>query len=268
MLVVLWLPVAAPIALFVRDANALTLLTMPLLFVEFLVLIRLWGKWVHQDDRVFKNYGLIGSRQNGKECLVGLGIGFFSLILLFLVQGWLGWLTWKPPTQALLMLVLVGIVVGLGTGFAEELVFRGWMLDELQRDFTPRTALWTSSLIFAALHFIKPMPEVIRTSPQFFGLVLLGLALVWAKQSTRTLVWSVSSLCHHQGRLGLPIGLHGGLVCGYYVVNVGNLVAYSGRVPEWITGLNNNPLAGVMGLVFLGAIAFYMRQRFLQAQTS
>jgi len=267
-LVVLWLPVAAPIALFVRDANALTLLTMPLLFVEFLVLIRLWGKWVHQDDRVFKNYGLIGSRQNGKECLVGLGIGFFSLILLFVVQGWLGWLTWKPPTQALLMLVLVGIVVGLGTGFAEELVFRGWMLDELQRDFTPRTALWSSSLIFAALHFIKPMPEVIRTSPQFFGLVLLGLALVWAKQSTRTLVWSVSSLCHHQGRLGLPIGLHGGLVCGYYVVNVGNLVAYSGRVPVWITGLNNNPLAGVMGLVFLGAIAFYMRQRFLQAQIS
>jgi len=98
--------------------------------------------------------------------------------------------------------------------------------------------------------------------------VLLGLALVWAKQSTRTLVWSVSSLCHHQGRLGLPIGLHGGLVCGYYVVNVGNLVAYSGQVPEWVTGLNSNPLAGVMGLVFLGAIAFYMRQRFLQAQTS
>lgn len=267
-LVLLWLPVAVPIALFVRDTNALTLLTMPLLFVEFLVLIRLWGKWVHQDDRVFKNYGLILSQQNGKECLVGLGLGFSSLMLLFVVQGWLGWLTWKPPTQALIMLVLAGIAVGLGTSFAEELVFRGWMLDELQRDFTPRTALWSSSIIFAILHFIKPMPEVIRTSPQFFGLVLLGLALVWAKQSTRTLVWSTSSLCHHQGRLGLPIGLHGGLVFGYYVVNVGNLVKYSGRVPEWITGLNSNPLAGGMGLIFLGAIALYMRQRFLQTQTS
>ncbi|MBW4516746.1 MAG: CPBP family intramembrane metalloprotease [Timaviella obliquedivisa GSE-PSE-MK23-08B] len=267
-LVFLWLPVAAPIALVVRDANALTLLTMPLLFVEFLVLIRLWGRWVHQDARVFKNYGLVLSQQNGKECLIGLGLGFFSLMLLFAVQGWLGWLAWQPPTHSLLMLVLAGIAVGLGTGFAEELVFRGWMLDELQRDFTPRTALWSSSVIFAALHFIKPLPEVVRTSPQFFGLVLLGLALVWAKQSTRTLVWSVSSLCHHQGRLGLPIGLHGGLVFGYYVVNVGNLVAYSGRVPEWVTGLNGNPLAGGTGLIFLGAIALYMRQRFLQAQTS
>jgi uncharacterized protein len=267
-LVILWLPVAAPIALLVKDANTVTLLTMPLLFVEFLVLIRLWGRWVHQDGRVFKSYGLSWSRQNGKECLVGWGLGFFSLMLLFMVQGWLGWLAWKPPTQPLIMVILAGILVGLGTGFAEELVFRGWMLDELQRDFTPRTALWSSSVIFATLHFIKPLPEVLRTSPQFFGLVLLGLALVWAKQSTRSLVWSVSSLSHHQGRLGLPIGLHGGLVFGYYVVNVGSLIAYTGRVPAWITGLNNNPLAGCMGLIFLGLIALYMRQRFLQTQTS
>jgi uncharacterized protein len=57
------------------------------------------------------------------------------------------------------------------------------------------------------------------------------------------------------------------LVFGYYVVNVGNLITYTGRVPAWITGLNNNPLAGCMGLIFLGAIALYMRQRFLQTQT-
>jgi uncharacterized protein len=264
-LVGLWLPVAAPIAFLVRDANAVTLLTMPLLFVEFLVLIRLWGKWVHQDARVWQNYGLVVSPQNGQECLIGVGMGFFSLLLLFWVQSGLGWLTWKAPSQPLIVLILAGIAVGLGTGFAEELVFRGWILDELQRDYTPPIALWGSSSIFAVLHFIKPLPEVIRTAPQFFGLVLLGLALVWAKQSTRSRVWSASSLCHHQGRLGLPIGLHGGLVFGYYVINVGDMVAYSGQVPEWVTGLNRNPLAGCMGLIFLGAIALYMRYRQPQA---
>jgi uncharacterized protein len=267
-LTMIWLPVAAPIAFLIPNANTVTLLTMPLLFVEFLFFVRLWGKWVHQDGQVFKSYGLILSRQNINECLVALGLGFFSLMLLFLVQGWLGWLAWKSPTQPLGMVIITGFLVGLGTALAEELVFRGWMLDELQRDFTPRTALWSSSMIFAILHFIRPLSEVIRTSPQFLGLVLLGLALVWAKQSTRSLVWSASSLCHHQGRLGLPIGLHGGLVFGYYIVNVGNLVEYSGRVPAWITGLNNNPLAGCVGLIFLGAIALYMRQRFLHTQTS
>jgi uncharacterized protein len=267
-LLVIWLPIAAPIALSIPDANTVTLLTMPLLFVEFLVLIRLWGKWVHDDPRILKGYGLINSRQNGRECVAGLGLGFFSLMVLFWVQGGLGWLDWKMPTQPLVALVMVGLLVGLGTGFAEELVFRGWILDELQRDYSPPVVLWGSSLIFAVLHFIKPIAEVIRTSPQFFGLVLLGMALVWAKQSTHSLQWSASSLRHHQGRLGLPIGLHGGLVWGYYVINVGNMVAYSGRVPQWVTGLNNNPLAGCMGLVFLGAIALYMRQRFLQAQVS
>jgi len=30
----------------------------------------------------------------------------------------------------------------------------------------------------------------------------------------------------------LPIGLHSGLVWGYYIINVGQLVEYSGQVPD------------------------------------
>ncbi|MCU0570724.1 MAG: CPBP family intramembrane metalloprotease [Oculatellaceae cyanobacterium Prado106] len=267
-LLVIWLPVAAPIALLIPDQNWVTLLTMPLLFVEFLALIRLWGKWVHQENRILQRYGLVGSRQNGRECLQGLGIGWLSLMLLFVVQSGLGWIVWRAPSGALLRHIFIGLIVGLGVGFAEELVFRGWMLDELQRDYLPMTALWSNSLIFSGLHFIRPLPEVLQSLPQFFGLVLLGLTLVWAKQSTRSRIWSASSLSHHQGRLGLPIGLHAGLVWGYYIVNVGQLVEYSGRVPEWLTGINRNPLAGMMGLLFLGAIALYMRWRSVQAQVS
>jgi hypothetical protein len=61
--------------------------------------------------------------------------------------------------------------------------------------------------------------------------------------------------------LGLSIGFHGGLVGSYYIINVGNLVQYSGQVSDWITGVNRNPLAGVMGMIFLGAIAFWMQKR-------
>jgi threonine/homoserine efflux transporter RhtA len=83
--------------------------------------------------------------------------------------------------------------------------------------------------------------------PQFAGLVLLGLALVWAKQS-------------RHGRLGLAIGLHAGLVWGNYIINAGQLVQYSGQVPAWVTGIDKNPLAGMMGLLFLSGIALRMRQ--------
>ena len=87
---------------------------------------------------------------------------------------------------------------------------------------------------------------MIRTGAQFPGLLLLGLNLVWAKGSTR-------------GRLGFPIGLHGGLVWGYYIVNVGQLIGYEQHVPSWVTGIDGNPLAGLVGLISLGAIAVFLR---------
>ncbi|NJO93439.1 MAG: LPXTG cell wall anchor domain-containing protein, partial [Hydrococcus sp. RM1_1_31] len=62
-------------------------------------------------------------------------------------------------------------------------------------------------------------------------------------------------------RLGICIGIHGGLVWGYYILNVGRLLDYTGKVSPWITGVDNNPIAGMMGLVFLGILAVWMRKR-------
>jgi len=87
----------------------------------------------------------------------------------------------------------------------------------------------------------------LRTWPQFPGLLLLGLILIWGKRRC-------------QNRLGLSIGLHAGLVWGYYIINIGELVRYSGSVPDWVTGINGNPLAGAIGLLFLSVLAVGMRQ--------
>jgi hypothetical protein len=149
---------------------------------------------------------------------------------LFALEGLLGWLEFQTPTLVLLRVIFEGLLSALGIGFAEELVFRGWLLDELQRDYTQKASLWIDAIAFAILHFLKPFKEVIRTFPAFPGLLLLGLTLVWAKQSRK-------------GRLGLPIGLHAGLVWGYYIINVGQLVQYSGNVSPWITGVDRNPVA-------------------------
>jgi uncharacterized protein len=248
LVVLAWLPIAVLLVRLIADANTETIATMSLLFVGFLIGIRQWGRRVHQDPRIFRTYGLVWTRQNGRELLVGLGLGLSSLFGLFLVQGWLNWVAWQPISIGLGRVILEGLLAGLGTGFAEELVFRGWMLDELERDYAPKTALWVSSLLFAVLHFLKPLTEVIRTFPQFPGLLLLGLALVWAKRST-------------QERLGLPIGLHAGLVWGYYIVQVGALATYTQTVPEWMTGIDQNPLAGLAGLVLLSGLAAGMKWR-------
>ncbi len=250
-LLVLWLPIAAPIYLLIKDANLVTILTMASLAIEFLIFLPFWGKYVHQQPRIFQHYGLELTRKNGVELLRGLAIGLISILILFGIEGLLGWLEWQQPSSFLLRFVLEGIITALGTGFAEELFFRGWIYDELEREYSPLIVLWGSAMIFAVSHFIKPLPEVIRTSPQFFGLLLLGLALVWAKRRCR-------------GRLGLPIGLHAGLIWGWYIINVGQLVKYSGQVPDWVTGVNDNPLAGVMGLMFLVVLGLWMRGRQLK----
>jgi len=256
-LLVCWLPIAAPIAFWVKDPNTVTLTTMPLLFVGFLLLIGRWGKWLYRDRRILNTYGLIATRQNGKELLQGLAIGLFSLLGLFGIQGMLGWLNWQiTPSTPLLKVTLEGLAIGLGTGFAEGLVFRGWILDELQRDYGDKISLWGNSVLFALLHFLKPLPEALRTFPQFPGLLLLGLTLVWAKRSTSRQAQLVGMV--QQGRLGLPIGLHAGLIWGYYIVNVGQIARSSGRVPEWVTGIDNNPLSGGAGLLFLAGLAAYM----------
>lgn len=241
---------AAPIYLWGRDPNLVTILTMGLLFGEFLLLLQWWGKKVYHQPQLLKRYGLAGTRQNGFDLLKGLSIGLLFTFGLFALEGLLGWLKFQTPSVLLPRLILEGFVSALGIGFAEELVFRGWLLDELQRDYRAKTSLLADAIIFAVLHFLKPLGEIVRTLPTFPCLVLLGLTLVWAKRSAG-------------GLLGLPIGLHTGLVWGYYIINVGKLVQYSDQVSPWITGVDGNPIAGVMGLLFLGVLAFVMWKRSL-----
>jgi membrane protease YdiL (CAAX protease family) len=184
--------------------------------------------------------------------VLGLAIGLINILIVFGLQGLFGWLVWQQPKVFLLKIILEGLLVGCGVGFAEELLFRGWLLDELKKDYGLGLATWINSILFAAAHFIKPLEAIIHTLPQFPALVLLGLTQVWAKH------WK-------KGRLGLPIGLHGGLVWGYYIVNVGELTKYTRVVPDWVTGVNNNPLQGIMGVLFMGGLAWWIRGKALKA---
>lgn len=248
-LLLLWLPVAAPIYFLLSyDSNLVTILTMGLLFGEFLFLLPFWSKKVHQESQLLKRYGLAGTRQNALNLLKGLIIGLVFTFSLFALEGLFGWVKFQTPSAILPRIILEGFVSALGIGLAEELVFRGWVLDELQRDYSPKNSLLSDAIIFAVSHFLKSFSEIIRTFPAFPGLFLLGLTLVWAKRSAG-------------GLLGLPIGIHAGLVWGYYILNVGKLMEYSNQVSPLITGVDGNPIAGVMGLLFLSVLAFWMRKR-------
>ncbi len=246
LLLLVWLPIAIPIYSLIEDSNTASILGTGILYVQFLILLKLWGTRVYGESRVFSYYGLDWTARNGWEFLGGLLGAISAILVLFLVQVGLGWQQWQGPQVPLTSLVGEAVLVGVAIGIAEELLFRGWFWDELRRDYSQSRAIALNGVVFALLHFIKPLPEILRTAPQFFGLVLLGVVLAQLKLRGR-------------GRLGYPIGFHGGLVAAYYGVNVGQLWSPAEDIPTWITGIDGNPLAGVLGLLLLLAIAIASR---------
>ena len=247
-LLICWLPIALPLYLILNyDPNLASIITMVALFGIFLFLLKFWSDRVYGISKGFQFYGLVWTRQNGIDWLKGIAIGLLLTFTLFFTESLFGWVQIQASKVFLLKIILEGSLTGLGVAFAEELFFRGWILTELEKDYSLNQSLWSNALIFATLHFLKPLGEIIRTFPQFPALVLLGIALVLAKRS-------------HRQTLGICMGLHGGLVWGYYIFNVGELIKYSDTVPTWITGIDRNPLAGLMGIFFLSMLVLWSNQ--------
>ncbi len=171
----------------------------------------------------------------------GWGLGVFGLGILFALQLGLGWLKFNQQIlESLapkigLSVLLPTFLLSLWISATEELIFRGFLLNQLQQDYSLWVAAIASSLIFALLHLIW---EVQETTPQLPGLWLMGMVLVLAR-------WVDG------GSLGLAWGLHAGWVWGIASLDTINLITYTDQVPAWITGLGKKPLAGIMGMGFL-----------------
>ncbi|MGD1854215.1 MAG: type II CAAX prenyl endopeptidase Rce1 family protein [Leptolyngbyaceae cyanobacterium] len=245
-LLILWLPfglLTYGLGALFGHSQATDTLAVVTLYGCFIGNAWIWGRWIHRWQRPFYTYGLVADGRFVGNLAIALPVGFSLVCLLFGAQVLLGWAESYP--RPLAAIALEGLAVGLGVGLAEEVLFRGWLLAELQIGLPRSQAIFWSSVIFAIAHFIKPLPEILQTSPQFLGLVLLGMLLAAARHI---------SLGSRFTSLGLPIGLHAGLVWGYYIVDVADLVVPSSQVPAWVTGIHGNPLSGVLGIGILACL--------------
>jgi membrane protease YdiL (CAAX protease family) len=255
-LAIIWLPLGAGLfLLFPENGDTAALV---LLYIFFVALIWFWGSWIKKEPKPYAHYGLVFKPVTAIECATGIALGLVGVCLLFGVQTWWGWLTLQPGADWR-SAILPGALTAFGVGFAEELLFRGWLLTELEQDYGKGRSLIASSIIFAVLHFIRPIEAILATWMQFPGLVLLGVDLVWARRT-------------YQNRIGHAMGLHTGFVWGYFVIDVSDLLLPSNQVPEWLTGVGGNPVAGLIGLIFLAITGIFIkvsyRLRSLRAQPS
>ncbi|MBD2147606.1 CPBP family glutamic-type intramembrane protease [Sphaerospermopsis sp. FACHB-1194] len=235
--VVCWLPLAAISAFILnlqlnkplQPEQKIPLLVSLYLLVPFI----LWGiNWLGLGS--FANYGLVGNISILRSLWLGLGLGVLGLVIVFTCQFWLGWCYLEKSNIKLIPGILLPIsLVALFVGGIEELLFRGFLLITLEKDYPIWLAAIISSLIFALLHLVWEQKETI---PQLPGLWLMGMVLVLARLADG-------------GSLGIAWGLHAGWVWAIATIDTAGLITYTGKVSEWVTGKNKKPLAGLAGVL-------------------
>ncbi len=251
--VVLWLPIAVVTVLPVAavngfDGNGTAIAAGVSLYLVLLLVIWGWGRCVRQYPAPLRAYGWHWSTKDSNWGL-GIAIAVISMGIFYGIEALLGWVTFSLEPHPWHWIWLNGLLLGAGVAFLEELVFRGWLWTELRWTCGLSPTLIYSSVIFAALHFLKPLDVILATWPQFPGLILLG----WVLGQGRSLGHAP------KGTLTAPIALHGAWVCAVTVNQSAGIVTATGAVPEWITGIGGNPLAGVMGFGLLAGVGYLVR---------
>jgi uncharacterized protein len=216
----------------------LLLLTLPLR------LRRVWGE-SHPWQRLglTAGGGLAGPR--GFLQGVGLAAALLAPVAGVLLLG--GQAQWRGVLNPALL--ANGLALLLGVGFAEELLFRGWLWGELELLLPKRRALGLQALLFALVHPWYRLPPATALA-LLGGLTLLGLALAQLRRQQAGNLWGA-------------IGLHGGLVGGWFVLQKGLLELQAGA-PAWLVGPGEgdvNPIGGLLGWLGLGLLLAGLRWR-------
>ncbi|MFQ6015233.1 MAG: lysostaphin resistance A-like protein [Anaerolineae bacterium] len=176
----------------------------------------------------------------------GLLLGFtlaVAIFLLELVGGWLtltGFSVFSRKPGLTLLILLNQAAFFLFSGASEEVVFRGYMLQNLQESWGSGVAVIISSLIFGLVHSLNPNTSFLALT----NITLTGVLFSYAYLVRRSL-W-------------LPIALHFswnfslGPLFSFPVSGLpskGLLAVEVGQTDAFITGGAFGPEGGLIGLV-------------------
>ncbi|MFN9546597.1 MAG: type II CAAX prenyl endopeptidase Rce1 family protein [Cyanobacteriota bacterium] len=175
-----------------------------------------------------------------KALLGGWGKALALLAPISALLLWSGMARWQPDLS--LAQLANALALGLGVGFAEELLFRGWLWGELAFHLGRGRGTLAQALIFSLVH-IRGDWGLAGLGGLLVGLMLLGLALAWQRRMDGGLLWGA-------------VGLHGGLVGGWFVLLQGVLTIRP-DTPLWLVGpggASPNPVGGVLGWLGLAGL--------------
>ena len=159
-----------------------------------------------------------------RQAGAGFAFGIATMLPMTLVIVALGIRNPSPDFDAAMLVsgILAGALTGLIVAFVEETFFRGLMFRAVLRDSGPVIAIWSTAILYAAIHFFArvkvPHAEVAWDS----GIALLGSSLArFADPATiadsfvtLAMVGLLLGLVRYwTGSIAAGIGLHMGWVC-------------------------------------------------------
>ena len=211
------------------------------------------------DHRSFTSLGLKVDSHTLVDILFGIGLTGLMMGLIFLILWALNWIqiesfAWQVESWGnVAASILVMVVLFTFVSWQEELLMRGYWLQNLSAGLSQSLGVLLSSAVFALAHWFNPNLDWLG----LLGLFSAGLFLAYGYLRTR--------------QLWLPIGLHLGWnffegtlfgfpVSGQYQYQ---LIRQTVTGPELITGGSFGPEAGLILLpvLILGAVGIYWYTR-------
>tara|TARA_B100001113_G_scaffold204709_1_gene167863 strand:- start:300 stop:1151 length:852 start_codon:yes stop_codon:yes gene_type:complete len=232
------------------SSNNLSIIGTIITFILFLIVLPGWARVRWKTNHLWPAIGLDFKNlfESFKQFFNGFIFSVFLIIILFLFFlfcGWIDRVDYIKITQLLnAILLIVGIV------FAEEIIFRGWLMEEMVLLFGSRKGLIFQSIIFSLAHYRSDM-DILALIPFFTGLFLFGIVLTLRRTLDRGSLWGC-------------IGLHGGLVGVWYLFDTG-MVVFSIDTPFFFLGPSRNmvnPIGSVIGITILLITIFFQRRLF------
>jgi membrane protease YdiL (CAAX protease family) len=229
--------------------EALSLIGTIFTFLLFIFLMPTWFNYRWEIRNSWSTLGLNNKTLMNNILSFSQGI-IFALILLILILIPLltnNYISFSGVLSS--DIILNGILLTFGIGVAEEIIFRGWLLEDLKLQFGIKIALISQSVVFSLVHIGFKMPFW-NTLGTLIGLFTLGI------------LCSIIRL-KDEGSLWGAIGLHGGLVGIWFVLNNG-LINVSKEAPGWLVGYgspNTNPLGGFYGisLLLISCVFYFLK---------
>ena len=232
------------------SSDDLSIIGTIITFSLFLIILPGWGRIRWKTNHLWLSIGL--DFENKFRAIKTFISGFlFSFLLLLIFSlfiylcGWVDSFNYiKFGAYLNAILLIISIV------FAEEILFRGWLMEEMVLLFGLRRAIIFESAIFSLAHFRSDI-GLLPLIPFLIGLFLFGLVLTLRRISDKGSLWGC-------------IGLHGGLVGIWYLFDSG-LVIFSIETPYYFLGPSKymvNPIGSIIGIIILSITIFSQRRLF------